>query len=88
MTTRLVKPLGVLDRQDARAAGRLLFKSMKPAVAQQLPVFDEALDLMGADGCFPHRLCDVFGAPDDLEAAVESCRCGMCEPATIGAGFA
>ena len=78
----------MLDRQDTRAAGRLLFMSMKSAAAQQLSVLDKALDMMGADGCLPRRLCDVFGAPDDLEAAVESCRCGMCEPATIGAGFA
>jgi len=84
----MVQPLAVLYRQDARAAGRLLSKSITSAAAQQLAVIDEALDFMEADGCLQRRLCDVFCAPDDLVAAVESCRCGMCEPATIRAGSA
>jgi len=83
----MVQPLAVLDRQDGRAAGRLLSKSIKSDAAQQLAVIDEALDFMEADGCLQCRLCDVLGAPDDLDAAVESCRRGMCEPATIRAGF-
>jgi len=84
----LVQSLAELDRQNARAAGRLPSKSMKSSAAQQLAVLDEALDFMEADGCLRRRLGDVFCARDDLDAAVESCRCGMCEPATIGADFA
>ena len=47
----LVQSVKVLDRQHARASGRLVSKSMKSAAAQQLAVLDKALDVMEADGC-------------------------------------